>query len=125
MTDRISLTNLVFRARHGVEPREKLEAQRFEVDVELELDLAPAGRSDDLARTANYAEVDATIRPIVEGRSFDLIEALAEAIATEVLASQPLATAVVVRVRKPEVRLGGPLDHAAVEIRRDRRERPA
>jgi len=120
MPDRISLTNLVFLARHGVEPREKAEPQRFEVDVELELDLAPAGRSDDLARTANYAEVYDTVQPIVEGRSFDLIEALAEAIAGAVLATQPLAEAVVVRVRKPEVELGGPLDHAAVEIRRSR-----
>jgi dihydroneopterin aldolase len=118
MTDRIVLANLAFQARHGVEPREKVEAQRFEVDVELELDLGPAGRTDDLATTANYAEVYATVKPIVEGPPVDLIEALAEAIAEAVLASQPLADAVVVRVRKPEVRLGGPLDHAAVEIRR-------
>ena len=118
MTDRIVLANLAFQARHGFEPREKVEAQRFEVDVELELDLGPAGRTDDLATTANYAEVSATLNPIVAGPPVDLIEALAEAIAEAVLASQPLADAVVVRVRKPEVRLGGPLDHAAVEIRR-------
>ena len=122
MTDRIVLANLVFQARHGVEPRERVEPQRFEVDVELELDLRPAGETDDLSKTANYAEVDAVVRPIVEGRSFALIEALAEAIAGAVLASQPLADAVVVRVRKPEVRLGGPLDHAAVEIRRMRED---
>jgi dihydroneopterin aldolase len=124
MTDRISLAGLVFQGRHGVEPREQVEAQRFEVDVELELDLGPAGRSDDLDRTANYAEVYDTVRPIVEARSFALIEALAEAIAAALLVSQPLADAVVVRVRKPEVRLGGPLDHAAVEIRRVRRGDP-
>jgi dihydroneopterin aldolase len=120
MPDRISLTNMAFQARHGVEPREKVEAQRFEVDVELELELGPAGRSDHLARTANYAAVYETVQPIVEGRSFELIEALAETIAAAVLGSQPLADAVVVRVRKPEVRLGGPLDHAAVQIRRVR-----
>ncbi|HEY2917282.1 MAG TPA: dihydroneopterin aldolase [Candidatus Limnocylindrales bacterium] len=120
MTDRIVLANLAFTARHGVEPREKTELQRFELDVELELDLAPAGRADDLAMTANYAEVDDVVRAIVEGPPFDLLEALAETIAAAVLASQPLADAAVVRVRKPEVRLGGPLDHAAVEIRRTR-----
>ena len=120
MTDRISLANLVFQGRHGVEPREQVEAQRFEVDVELELDLGPAGRSDDLATTANYTEVADTVRAIVESRSFALIEALAETLAAAVLRSQPLADAVVVRVRKPEVQLGGPLDHAAVEIRRQR-----
>jgi len=120
MTDRVVLANLTFTARHGVEPREKVEAQRFEVDLELELDLVPAGRSDDLSRTVNYAEVYPTVQRIVDGPPFDLIEALAQAIADAVLASQPLAEAVIVRVRKPEVRLGGPLDHAAVEIHRER-----
>ena len=120
MTDRIVLANLSFRGRHGVHPREKLEAQRFELDLELELDLAPAGRADDLRRTADYSAVYDVVRPIVEGRSFDLIEALAETVAEAVLASQPPVDAVVVRVRKPEVRLGGPLDSAAVEIRRTR-----
>jgi dihydroneopterin aldolase len=33
MTDRIVLANMVFQARHGVNDWEKVEAQRFEVDV--------------------------------------------------------------------------------------------
>ena len=51
--------------------------------------------------------------------SGSLLESIAEAIAGECLARFPV-DAVVVRVRKPAVRLGGPLDHASVEIRRDR-----
>ena len=133
MSDRIALTNMVFQARHGVNEREKVEAQRFEVDVELVLDLGPAGRHDDLRRTVDYRDVYDATRRVVEATSFDLIEALAEAIAGEVLGEQALVEEVVVRVRKPEVRLGGPLDHASVEIARrrsagaggDRPDRPA
>jgi 7,8-dihydroneopterin aldolase/epimerase/oxygenase len=121
MTDRIVLAGMVFQARHGVEPREKVEAQRFEVDVELEVDLRAPGRSDALAETVDYAAVYRMIAPIVEDRSFDLIEALAETIATTILATAAPVDAVVVRVRKPEVRLGGPLGYAAVEIVRPRR----
>jgi len=120
MTDHIVLAGLAFQARHGVEPREKVEAQRFEVDVELLLDLQPAGLEDDLARTVDYGLVYATVRQIVESTTFNLIEALAEAIAHEILAEQPRVGEVVVRVRKPDVRLGGPLAHAGVEIRRTR-----
>jgi len=120
MTDRVVLAGLAFQARHGVEPREKVEAQRFEVDVELLLDLQPAGLEDDLARTVDYGLVYATVRQIVESTTFNLIEALAEAIAHEILAEQPRVGEVVVRVRKPDVRLGGPLAHAGVEIRRTR-----
>ena len=120
MTDRIVLANLAFQARHGVHEWEKTQLQRFEVDVELELDLGPAGRSDSLAATIDYGPLYDQVRSIVEGRSFDLLEALAQAIADAVLAADRRIEAVSVRVRKPEVRLGGPLDYAGVEIRRGR-----
>jgi dihydroneopterin aldolase len=120
MTDRIVLAGMAFQARHGVNDWEKTEAQRFEVDLELELDLRPAGRDDDLAVTADYRSVYELTREVVERRTFELIEALAETIAREVLAANLAVAAVVVRVRKPEVSLGGPLDYAGVEIRRER-----
>jgi dihydroneopterin aldolase len=120
MTDRIVLAGMAFQARHGVNPREKVEAQRFEVDVELEVDTAEAGRTDDLARTVDYRDVYATVRGVLEGASVDLIETLAELVASRLLESNLSVRAVVVRLRKPEVRLGGPLDYAGVEIRRAR-----
>ena len=120
MTDRIVLSNMVFQARHGVADWEKVEAQRFEVDVELAVDIQPAGLEDDLGRTVDYRGVYSITRQVVESTTFNLIEALAEAIAHEVLGGHAQVQEVVVRVRKPDVRLGGPLDHAAVEIRRVR-----
>ena len=120
MTDRIVLAGMAFQARHGVLDWEKAEAQRFEVDVELALDAQPAGLDDDIARTVDYRAVYEVVRQIVESTTFNLIEALAEAIAHEVLIEQPLVDEVVVRVRKPDVRLGGPLGSAGVEIRRVR-----
>lgn len=120
MPDRIVLADMVFQARHGVHPEEKVNAQRFEIDVELETDLQPAGLEDDLARTLDYGRVYETVRTIVESTTFNLIEALAEAISHELLADFPPLDEVVVRVRKPQVNLGGPLAHAGVEIRRRR-----
>jgi dihydroneopterin aldolase len=122
MSDRIMLAGMTFRARHGVADWEKVEAQRFDVDVELVLDVQPAGLDDDLGKTVDYDGVYQVTRQVVESTTFNLIEALAEAIAHEVLGGHPQVEEVVVRVRKPDVRLGGPLDHAGVEIRR-RRER--
>jgi len=120
MSDRIVLSNMVFLARHGVAAREKVEAQRFEIDVELGLDLQPAAVEDDLERTVDYGPVYETVRQIVESTTYNLIEALAEAICHELLGEFSPVREVVVRVRKPEVRLGGPLAYAAVEIRRRR-----
>ena len=111
---------MVFQGRHGVHPHEQLVEQRFEVDVELLLNLQPAGVDDDLARTVDYSSVYATVKQIVESTSFRLLEALAEAIAHELLADVSVSE-VGIRVRKPEVDLGGPLDYAGVEIWRHRR----
>jgi dihydroneopterin aldolase len=120
MSDRIVLAGMTFNARHGVHDWEKVEAQRFEVDVELVLDVQPAGLDDDLTRTVDYGGVYQVTRQVVESTTFHLIEALAEAIAHEILGEHGRVDEVVVRVRKPDVRLGGPLAYAGVEIRRVR-----
>jgi dihydroneopterin aldolase len=120
MSDRIVLAGMAFQARHGVLDWEKSTAQRFEVDVELVLDAQPAGLADDLTRTVDYRGVDRAVRRVVESKTYNLIEALAEAIAHEILGEQLQVDEVVVRVRKPEVRLDGPLDYVGVEIRRVR-----
>jgi dihydroneopterin aldolase len=120
MTDRIVLAGMAFQARHGVNDWEKVQAQRFEVDVELIVDVQRAGMSDDIEQTVDYAAAYQVIGQIVESTTFNLIEALAEAIAHELLGEHPLVQEVVVRVRKPEVKLDGPLAYAGVEIHRIR-----
>lgn len=119
MSDRIILDSMVFSGTHGVHEVEQRHPQPFEVDVELALNLQPAGLADDLEQTIDYAAVFEACRQIVESTRFNLVEALAEAIAQEILSGFP-ADEVTVRVRKPQVRLGGSLRAAGVEIRRHR-----
>ena len=120
MSDRILLHNMVFEGRHGYYEHEQSTAQPFEVDLELRLNLQPAGVEDDLERSVDYAQVFAVARQIVESTTFRLLEALAEAIGHEVLAGFPAVDEVGVRIRKPKVALGGQLDYAGVEIWRRR-----
>jgi len=119
VTDWIVLSNIRVDGRHGATDEEQASPQPFEVDVEIALDLQPAGRSDDLDRTVDYRETDAVVREIVGGPSVRLLETLAEQIAERIL-DDPRADEVVIRVRKPQVRLGGPIDWSGVEIRRGR-----
>ena len=119
MSDRIVLHDMRFEGRHGVHEREQREDQSFAVDVELLLNLQPAGFDDDLAKTVDYGEVFEICRAIVESTSFRLIEALAEALAQEILATFSIAE-VVVRVRKLRPPVDGTLGWASVEIRRQR-----
>lgn len=113
------LEGMVFFGRHGVLAAERELGQRFVVDVEMRLDLRPAGLSDGLSETVDYGEVYEVVRGIVEGPPFGLIEAVAERVAAAVLRDHPLVEGVRVKVAKPQVRLGDAvLAHAAVEITR-------
>ena len=120
MSDRVVVAGMVFLARHGVNDSEKVEDQRFEVDVELALDTRAAGESDNLAETVDYRGVHEIARRVMETTTLELVESLAEAIARNLLATSPAVEEVLVRVRKPDVDLEGPLDYAGVEIRRSR-----
>ncbi len=119
MTDRIVLRNIRLEGRHGYYDHELESTQPFEVDVELVLNLQPAGLDDDLGQSVDYARVYEVVSQIVESTSYRLLEALAEAISHEILADFPVEE-VGVRVRKPAVQLGGPLDYAGVEVWRRR-----
>ncbi len=76
--DRILLEGLRFLGTHGALPEEAERPQPFEVDLELLLDLRPAGRSDDIAATVDYAGLCEAARAVVEGPSVLLVERLAQ-----------------------------------------------
>lgn len=119
--DRILLEGMVFHGRHGVLPAERELGQPFVVDVTLYLDLRPAGLSDDLTETVDYGGVHRLARQVVEGEPANLVETVAERIASAVLEEHPVVEAVRVKVKKPHVRLDGTvLDGSAVEILRRR-----
>ena len=65
--DRILLQGMQFYAYHGVNPEEKASGQRFQVDLEAELDLEEAGRTDDLNHTVNYAHLYRTVKEVMDG----------------------------------------------------------
>jgi 7,8-dihydroneopterin aldolase/epimerase/oxygenase len=123
MTDRITLRRMVFVGHHGLTEAERARPQPLEVDVELHLNLQPAGVDDDIARTADYGHAFQVCREIVEATNFQLLEAIAEGIAQELLTAFPQVGQTVVRVRKLQLPLMGTLDHAEIEIVRGRRGR--
>lgn len=115
--DEILLEGMRFYGYHGVHPEEQRLGQRFVVDVALAVSLRSAGESDDLAQTVSYSSAFAEIRRVVEGEPRQLIEAVAEEIASVMLALDPRVQRVKVRVAKPEAPVkGSQLDAVAVHI---------
>jgi dihydroneopterin aldolase len=102
-----------------VDPAEKVLGQRFIVDVTGERDLRKPGRTDNVADTISYATIYKLTRAVVEGKSRDLIEAVAEGIAEAISRAFPEVDGVRVRVRKPGAPVKGSIfDWASVEIER-------
>ena len=104
---------------HGVLPEERDHGQPFLFDVTMAMHDAGV-RSDKLGDTVDYTEVVACIRDVATTRRFNLIEALAGAIA-DVLVERFDVSRVRVRVRKPQVRLGLPAEFTAATVERSRR----
>ena len=114
MGDVILLEGLAFYAHHGVYEEEKALGQRYEVDVEMKGDFSEAATSDALCGV-NYAEVYSSVKEVVEGNRFNLIEKLCRTIAEKVVGEYGVDEATV-RVRKPHAPIGGPMDYVQVEM---------
>jgi len=117
--DRIQLRGLRVMGTHGVLPEERSRAQPFELDLDLAVDLAPASGSDRLADTVDYGAVADLAAAVVAGPSFELLEALAGAVAQATLVSDTRITEVTVHLRKLRPPL--PMDLGTVGIRITRR----
>jgi 7,8-dihydroneopterin aldolase/epimerase/oxygenase len=116
--DRIMVRNLRVFGHHGALPDEAERGQVFLIDLDLTLDLGPAGRSDDLARTVDYGGLTGRVAELVAGRRRNLVEAVAQDVADLVLADGRVDE-VRVRVTKPHAPL--PADaQIAVEVVRAR-----
>ena len=122
--DRIELRGLRQVGTHGLLPEEQARAQPFEVDLDVELDLAAAGRSDDLGATVDYGALAELAARVVAGERHGLLERLAQRIAEAVLADGRVA-AVSVTVRKLRPPVAVDLASAGVHIRRARPDQPS
>ena len=113
----VELHALELHGRHGVLEHERREGQRFLFDVEL--DVGEHGAEDRIEDAVDYRLVAACVRDVSSARDYHLLEALAAAVAGEVLARFPVG-AVRVRVRKPDVVLDPPVGYSAVSVERSR-----
>ena len=117
-TDKIILSEMEFYGYHGVNQEEKIQGQKFVVDLEINCSLLLPGQTDDLNDTVNYSQVYKLIKSIVEGPSQNLIESVAENIAYRIL-NETSADEVTVKVAKlqPPIK-GSQIKSAAAQITR-------
>jgi dihydroneopterin aldolase len=113
----VELSGIELHGYHGVLEHERREGQRFLVDLELEVVDETAAVTDRISDAVDYRDVVAVVQAVSDGHAYHLLEAFASAVADALVARFPLGRARV-RVRKPDVELSRPVDHAAVVVER-------
>ena len=110
----IALKGLGAMANHGVYDFERTQEQRFSADVVMWVETA--GTTDDIAATVSYADIADETMAILTGNPVDLIETLAETIASRVMSHEGVV-GTEVTVHKPDAPIGHPFSDVSVTVR--------
>ena len=117
MTNRrviIALKGLGALANHGVYDFERDRNQRFSADIVMWVETA--GTADDIAATVSYADIADEAMAVLTGTAVDLIETLAETIASHVMSHEGVV-GTEVTVHKPDAPIDHPFADVSVTVR--------
>lgn len=123
MTDRvpdlIEVRGLELLVYCGVLPEEQARRQPFEFDLDIELDMSEAGRTDDLEATVDYGALSNRLADVLNAERFMLLERMATRVA-EITLENTRVEAVTVVARKLRPPVAQHIDTTGVRIRRSR-----
>ncbi len=118
--DRIEVRGLELLVFCGVLSEEQARRQPFLFDLDIELDMTDAGRSDDLDHTVDYGALCGRLAEVLHDERFTLIERMATRIAELTLAEFPRVESITVVARKLRPPVPQHVDTTGVRIRRSR-----
>lgn len=121
MSDHIFIKGLSLHAYHGVMAYESKVGQTFTIDLELEIDLSAAARSDKVVDTVSYDKVVECATNAFCAQKLRLIEAAAGKVADAVFAGFPRVNAVKVTIHKPHAPVAATFSDVGVTVMRTRR----
>lgn len=115
----ITVSGITAHAYHGVRDFEARDGQEFICDVRYRTDTQRAAVSDELDDTVSYSEVANAVHAVLSGSQgrFQLLEALAEAIARQVLSFAGVSE-VTITLHKPHAPLKVPFADVQLRITR-------
>jgi dihydroneopterin aldolase len=96
----IALARIEFDGRHGATAVERRSTRKFEVDVELDVEVAAAEKSDRLDDTVDYSKVAEVIVGIGTGEPHHLLESLARRMVEKIRAEFPAVRRLRLELRK-------------------------
>lgn len=120
MNDRIFIKGLSLHAYHGVMAYEAKVGQTFTIDLDLDIDLSDAARSDKVKDTVSYDQVATCASEAFCAQPFKLIEAAANRVADAILKAFPRVRSIAVTIHKPHAPIAATFSDVGVTIARGR-----
>ena len=117
--DKIYIEGLEVQSLIGVYDWERDATQRLLVDIVLFSDLQKPAYSDDVEDTLNYAEVAEAITQVAKQSEFALIEALGQAMITQIFTQFPVQK-ITLKLSKTDILADA--QNVAVEFTRERKD---
>ena len=100
---------------HGVYEQEKEEGQTFLVNCVMDTSFASAIHSDDVGETVDYGTVCLFIKKYFEEKVYDLLEKVADELATSIMYAFPGIEKIQIQITKPNAPI--PMEFESVGVR--------
>lgn len=120
--DKILVRGLEIFAYHGVNPEEKIEGQRFILDITADVDLSKPCITDNVDDTVSYAKIIKEAAKIFTSQKDDLLERASRRVAEGLLQAFDKIESVTILLKKPDAPIKADFDYVAVEITLGRNE---
>jgi dihydroneopterin aldolase len=118
--DKIKVTGIEGLGYHGLYDSEREIGQPFVVDVELELDLEAAGKTDEIDYTVDYNDIAQLIYNEIIGPPMKLLETLGERVCEKIFTAYPAVQEIEVTVHKPRAPISVPFGDVSITLKRER-----
>ena len=120
MSDKILVSNLRLHAHHGVFQEENTLGQKFDIDIECELDTRSFAAKDDYSTAVCYGSLTQIAEDVSNSGPFALIEKFGHEIAITSLRRYEDITSIKVTIRKRSAPVPQVVDYLGVQIVRTR-----
>lgn len=116
--DYIAIKNLEVFSKHDVFDEVNRFAKKYSINAKVYLDTKEAGIYDELDKTLDYSKVCHFMSAFMRGHNFNLLEAYADRLSTDLLIEYPLIQSIELEIRKLWAPIGLPIEEVSVSVER-------
>lgn len=101
--DKVFIKNLCINCIVGILEQERIHKQRLLVNIEIDVDLEPCAKTQDLNQSVDYAKVCELVSNYIKNKKALLLESLAYELCDLIFANFRVAQGIKLSLEKPDI----------------------